>query len=140
MRDEHDENAALRRQSLLIAIGCVIADGAPSCSMCRSTRRTRPSGSPDWRSCWPTWRCAAGPDSRAGGGGHAVVRVAAAALLLAVIGDVDSIGNATGLVVAGYRAGAWVPGRRSWAALATLVTGMTATQVIKASTGPPKVS
>jgi signal transduction histidine kinase len=130
MRDEHDENAALRRQSLLIAIGCVIADGAPFL--------LNMSQHPPHPAIWIAGLAilladlalalparTAGPVAVA----HAVVRVAVALLLLAALGDRDSIGNATGLVVAGYRAGAWVPGRRSWVALAALITGMTATQV-----------
>jgi len=136
MRDEHDENAALRRQSLLIAIGCVIADGAPFL--------LNVSQHPPHPAIWIAGLAilladlalalparTAGPVAVA----HAVVRAAAAALLLAVIGDRDSIGNATGLVVAGYRAGAWVPGRRSWAVLAALITGMTATQLIQGFDG-----
>ncbi|WP_306214408.1 sensor histidine kinase, partial [Actinoplanes sp. RD1] len=54
-----------------------------------------------------------------------------AAVLAAATGDRDSIGNATGLAVAGYRAGAWVEGRRSWATLAALIAGMTGTQLIQ---------
>lgn len=136
MRDEDDENAALRRQSLLIAIGCVIADGAPFL--------LNMSQHPPHPAIWIAGLAilladlalalparTAGPVAVV----HAVVRVAAALLLLAAIGDLDSIGNATGLVVAGYRAGAWVPGRRSWAALAALIAGMTVTQVIQGFDG-----
>jgi hypothetical protein len=136
MRDEDDENAALRRQSLLIAIGCVIADGAPFL--------LKVSQSPPHPAIWIAG-CAilladlalalpartAGPVAVA----HAVVRVGVAVLLISVTGDRDGIGNATGLAVAGYRAGAWVPGRRSWAALAALIAGMTATQVIQGFDG-----
>jgi signal transduction histidine kinase len=130
MRDEHDENAALRRQSLLIAIGCVIVDGVPFL--------LNMSQHPPHPAIWIAGLAilladlalalparTAGPVAVV----HAVVRVATAALLLAAVGDRDSIGNAAGLAVAGYRAGAWVSGRRSWAALAALIAGMTATQV-----------
>ncbi len=136
MGDGDDENAVLRRQSLLIAIGCVIADGAPFL--------LNVSQHPPHPAVWIAGLAilladlalalparTAGPVAVA----HAVVRVAVAVLLLAVVGDRDSIGNATGLVVAGYRAGAWVPGRRSWWALAALVTGMTVTQVIQGFDG-----
>ncbi|WP_250007920.1 sensor histidine kinase [Actinoplanes sp. M2I2] len=132
MRDEHDENAALRRQSLLIAMGCVIADGVPFL--------LNMSKYPPHPAIWIAGLAilladlalalparTAGPVAVA----HAVVRAAVALLLLAAIGDRDSIGNATGLAVAGYRAGAWVAGRRSWAALAALIAGMTVTQVIQ---------
>jgi signal transduction histidine kinase len=136
MRDEDDENATLRRQSLLIAIGCVIADGVPFL--------LNVSQHPPHPAIWTAGLAllladlalalparTAGPVAVA----HAAVRVAVAFLLLAATGDRDSIGNATGLVVAGYRAGAWVPGRRSWAALAALITGMTVTQVIQGFDG-----
>ncbi|WP_326551107.1 hypothetical protein [Micromonospora sp. NBC_01813] len=112
MRAGDDENAALRRQSLLIAIGCVIADGAPF--LLNVTQH------PPHPAIWVAGLAilladlalalparTAGPVAVA----HAVVRVAVAAVLLAVIGDRDGIGNATGLVVAGYRAGAWVEGQ-----------------------------
>jgi signal transduction histidine kinase len=132
MRAEGDENAALRRQSLLIAIGCVIGDGVPFLF--------KASQSPPHPAIWIAG-CAilladlalalpartAGPVAVV----HAAVRVGVAALLFAATGDRDGIGNATGLAVAGYRAGAWVQGRRSWATLAALIAGMTGTQAIQ---------
>ncbi|MFI9640531.1 sensor histidine kinase [Micromonospora sp. NPDC051925] len=132
MRDEGDENAALRRQSLLIAIGCVICDGAPFL--------LKLSQSPPHPASWIAGLAilladlalalparTAGPVAVV----HAVVRVGVAALLFDATGDRDGIGNATGLAVAGYRAGAWVQGRRSWATLAALIAGMTVTQAIQ---------
>jgi signal transduction histidine kinase len=132
LRAGDDENAALRRQSLLIAIGCVLGDGAPFLF--------KASQSPPHPAIWIAGFAilladlalalparTAGPVAVV----HATVRVGVAALLLAATGDRDGIGNATGLAVAGYRAGAWVQGRRSWATLAALIAGMTATQAIQ---------
>ncbi|AGZ42581.1 sensor histidine kinase [Actinoplanes friuliensis] len=132
MRAEGDENAALRRQSLLIAVGCVLGDGVPFL--------LKHSQSPPHPAIWIAGLAilladlalalparTAGPVAVV----HAVVRVGVAALLFSATGDRDGIGNATGLAVAGYRAGAWVQGRRSWATLAALIAGMTATQAIQ---------
>ena len=132
MRAGDDENAALRRQSLLIAIGCVLGDGVPFL--------LKASQSPPHPAIWIAGLAilladlalalparTAGPVAVV----HAVVRVGVAALMFAATGDRDGIGNATGLAVAGYRAGAWVQGRRSWATLAALIAGMTATQAIQ---------
>ncbi|GIE76294.1 two-component sensor histidine kinase [Actinoplanes philippinensis] len=128
-----DENRKLRRQSLLIAFGCVIGDGAPFL-LGAAQRETGPA----------VWLVGAAilladlalalPARTAGPVAvvHGIVRFAAAAVLLAVTGVHDNgIGNSTGLVVAGYRAGAWVDGYRSWVALAALAAGLSATQVLQ---------
>jgi signal transduction histidine kinase len=136
MRDEDDENAALRRLSLLIALGCVIADGVPFL-LNMSQYPPHPAIGIAGLAILLADLALALPARTAGPVAvvHAVVRASVALLLLTAIGDRDSFGNATGLAVAGYRAGAWVPGRRSWAALGALIAGMTATQVIQGFDG-----
>jgi len=128
-----DENPALRRQSLLIALGCLIGDGVPFV--------LHAIDAPRHPVVWLAGLAIAAADlalalpARTAGPvavAHALVRVAVAAVLLAVTGERENgIGNATGLVVSAYRAGAWIEGRRSWGVLATLVAGMTATQLIQ---------
>ncbi|MEU8658101.1 sensor histidine kinase [Actinoplanes philippinensis] len=128
-----DENRKLRRQSLLIAFGCVIGDGAPFLL-----------GAARYEPLPGVWLAGAAilladlalalPARTAGPVAvvHGIVRFAVAAILMAVTGVQDNgIGNSTGLVVAGYRAGAWVQGRRSWAVLAALAAGLSATQVLQ---------
>uniref|UniRef100_UPI002742376A hypothetical protein n=1 Tax=Actinoplanes sp. RD1 TaxID=3064538 RepID=UPI002742376A len=104
VRAGDDENTALRRQSLLIAIGCVIGDGAPFL--------LKVADHPAHPVVWVAGAAilladlalalparTAGPVAVV----HAVVRTGVAAVLAAATGDRDSIGNATGLAVAGYR-------------------------------------
>ncbi|WP_035856449.1 sensor histidine kinase [Cryptosporangium arvum] len=129
---QSDETPTLRRQSMLVAVGCVIGDGAPFLLQA---------------SQWPghplIWLAGAAivladlalalPARTAGPVAvvHAVVRVGVAVALLVATGDHDSIGNAAGLFLSAYRAGAWVGGRGAWAALGALVVGMFATQVLQ---------
>ncbi|MFI1990939.1 sensor histidine kinase [Actinoplanes sp. NPDC020271] len=133
MRPQQDENRTLRRWSLLIAISCLLGDGAPF--LLKASQ---------WPAHPAVWGAGAAivvadlalalPARTAGPVAvlHAIVRVGVAALLLTATGIHDNgIGNATGLVVAGYRAGAWVRGRRSWVTLGALVLGMTATQIVQ---------
>ena len=129
-----DENGALRRQSLLIALGCVLGDGAPFLLHATRDHPTHPA-------VWLVGLAILGVDlalalpARTAGPvavAHAVVRVGAAIVLLMLTGEHDNgIGNSAGLVVAGYRAGSWINGRPAWAALAALVAGMTLTQVVQ---------
>lgn len=128
-----DESTALRRQSLLIAIGCLICDGAPFLLTV--------SHYPPHPVIWLTGSAILVADLALAlpartafpvAALHAIVRCGAAAVLLAVTGDPDNgIGNATGLVVAGYRAGAWLQGVRSWAALGLLIASMGGTQAVQ---------
>ncbi|GAA0242310.1 sensor histidine kinase [Cryptosporangium japonicum] len=129
---QSDETPTLRRQSILVAVGCVIGDGAPFL--------LHASQSPGHLLIWVAGAAivladlalalparTAGPVAVV----HAVVRVGVAAALLVATGDHDSIGNAAGLFLSAYRAGAWVGGRGAWAALGALVAGMFATQVLQ---------
>ncbi|GAA2863788.1 two-component sensor histidine kinase [Actinoplanes cyaneus] len=133
-RVPRDENRTLRRQSLLIALGCVIGDGAPFLLHATVDHPGHPAIwlaglvilAVDLALALPART--AGPVAVA----HAVVRVGVAVVLLVVTGERENgIGNATGLVVAGYRAGAWIKGRGTWVALGALIAGMTVTQVVQ---------
>ncbi|MFG1924678.1 sensor histidine kinase [Cryptosporangium sp. NPDC048952] len=129
---QSDETPTLRRQSILVAVGCVIGDGAPFL--------LHASQSPGHPLIWLAGAAivladlalalparTAGPVAVI----HAVVRIGVAVALLVATGDRDSIGNAAGLFLSAYRAGAWVSGRGAWAALGALVAGMFATQVLQ---------
>lgn len=128
---QSDETPTLRRQSILVAVGCVIGDGAPFLLSA--------SQSPGHPLIWLAGAAivladlalalparTAGPVAVV----HAVVRVGVAVALLVATGDHESIGNAAGLFLSAYRAGAWVGGRGAWAALGALVVGMFTTQVL----------
>jgi signal transduction histidine kinase len=135
-----DETPALRRQSLLIALGCVIGDGAPFL--------LHAANAPQHPAVWVAGALIVAADltlalpARTAGPVavlHAAVRVGVMLLLFAATGERDNgIGNATGLVVAGYRAGAWLRGPRSYATLAVLVLGLFVTQGLQgfAATAP----
>lgn len=133
-----DESRELRRQSLLIAGLCVV------CDMALMGLALTASGAIDVFSSPLTWVAVTGvlladlalalPARSASGVAvlHGVVRCAGAALLWQATGIHDlGIGNSTGLVVAGYRAGAWTTGRRSWAALGALTLGMSGAQLVQ---------
>ncbi|MFI5845046.1 sensor histidine kinase [Catenuloplanes sp. NPDC051500] len=135
-----DDTPALRRQSLLIALGCVIGDGAPFL--------LHAANAPQHPGVWVAGALIVAADltlalpARTAGPVavlHAAVRVGVMLLLAAATGERDNgIGNATGLVVAGYRAGAWLRGPRSYATLAVLVVGLFVTQGLQgfAATAP----
>ncbi|HEX7309095.1 sensor histidine kinase [Lentzea sp.] len=122
----HDENTKLRRQSVLIALGCVIGDGVPfllHAAHSSSHPAVWAAGAAilavDLALALPART--AGPVAVA----HGLVRVAVAVLLVVVAGQPDDgIGNATGLAISAYRAGAWIEGARAWVALAALIAGM----------------
>jgi signal transduction histidine kinase len=130
---QRDETPTLRRQSVLVAVGCLIGDGAPFL--------LHVSQSPGHPLIWLAGAAivvadlalalparTAGPVAVA----HAVVRLGVAVVFLVAIGDRESgIGNAAGLFLSAYRAGAWVPGRRAWIALGALFVGMGITQTIQ---------
>ncbi|NIZ91372.1 sensor histidine kinase [Kineococcus rubinsiae] len=133
-----DEDTGLRRQSLLIAALCTAGDGVLFGLAISSVPGSGALSSP------LTWIAAAAvlladlalalPARTAGAVAvvHGVVRCATALLLWQASGVQDlGTGNSTGLVVAGYRAGAWVTGRASWVALAALALGMTGTQLVQ---------
>lgn len=133
-----DESRGLSRQSLLIAGLCTVGDLTLSALVLTSDAAAGALSSP------LTWVALvtillvdlslALPARTAGGVAvlHGLVRCASAALLWQASGVHDlGTGNSTGLVVAGYRAGAWTAGRRSWVALGALVTGMTGAQLIQ---------
>lgn len=129
---QRDETPTLRRQSILVAAGCVIGDGAPFL-----IHALQSPGHPlvwlagaaivlaDLALALPART--AGPVAVV----HAVVRLGVAVALLVATGDHESIGNAAGLFLSAYRAGAWVAGRRAWAALAALAAGMFFTQLLQ---------
>ncbi|WP_033338753.1 sensor histidine kinase [Catenuloplanes japonicus] len=128
-----DDTPALRRQSLLIALGCVIGDGAPFLLHAASA--------PQHPAVWIAGLAIVAADlalalpARTAGPVavlHAVVRIGVMALLFTFTGERDNgIGNATGLVVSAYRAGAWLRGPRSYATLAVLITGLFVTQALQ---------
>ncbi|QTE30500.1 sensor histidine kinase [Pengzhenrongella sicca] len=133
-----DENRELRRQSLLIAGLCAVSD------MILLGLALSAGDATDALSSPLTWIAVgvvlladlalALPARTAGGVAvlHGVVRCASAALLWQATGIQDiGTGNSTGLAVAGYRAGAWTAGRRSWVALSALALGMTGAQLIQ---------
>ncbi|AGL16451.1 sensor histidine kinase [Actinoplanes sp. N902-109] len=129
-----DENRTLRRQSLLIALGCVIGDGAPFLLHAIVDYPGHPTVWLVGVVILAADLALALPARTAGVVAvvHAVVRVGVAIVLLVLTGERDNgIGNATGLVVAGYRAGAWMKGRSTWVALGALIVGMTVTQVVQ---------
>ncbi|WP_066367698.1 sensor histidine kinase [Herbidospora mongoliensis] len=128
-----DENASLRHQSILIALICTVVDGAIFYFLDASGQPLVPA----------LWLAAAAialvdlslalPAATAGwvALAHGVVRCAVAVLLVSATGVGDGgPGNATGLVLAGYRAGAWLRGWQSGGALAALVIGMTGAQLV----------
>ncbi|MFD9700453.1 sensor histidine kinase [Lentzea sp. NPDC059081] len=122
-----DENTKLRRQSVLIATGCVIGDGVPFLLHAANHSSSHPAVwvagaailAADVALALPART--AGPVAIA----HAVVRAGVAFLLVVVAGEPDDgIGNATGLAISAYRAGAWIEGLRAWVALGALIAGM----------------
>ncbi|GLY13635.1 two-component sensor histidine kinase [Kineosporia sp. NBRC 101677] len=129
-----DENASLRRQSILIALLCLTFDGAIFFFL-------DVSGNPLGPALWLAAvtiavvdLALALPAATAAGAAfaHGAARCLVAWLLVSTGQGGDSgIGNAVGLVLAGYRAGAWLRGRQSVAALAALVAGMTGAQMIQ---------
>ena len=129
-----DENASLRRQSILIALICTVVDGALFYLLDVSGQPLVPA----------LWLAAiaiavadlalALPAATAGwvALAHGVVRCGVAVLLASATGVNDNgLGNATGLVLAGYRAGAWLRGWQSGGALTALVIGMTGAQLVQ---------
>ena len=129
-----DENASLRRQSILIALLCTAVDGSIFYVL-------NVSGQPLVPVLWVAAVAIALvdlslalPAATAGGVAlaHGVVRCGVAVLLVSAAGVSDGgLGNATGLVLAGYRAGAWLREWQSAGALAALVIGMTGAQLVQ---------
>jgi signal transduction histidine kinase len=126
-----DENRGLRRQSLLIAILCVAADSVLFLLTLTNLEGEAPSLSP------LLWTAGvlivlsdltlALPARTAGSVAvlQGLVRLLSTALIWQATGIQDlAVGNAAGLAVAGYRAGAWTRGRWSWAALGVLAAGL----------------
>jgi len=128
-----DENVSLRRQSILIALLCTVVDGALFYVL-------DVSGQPLVPALWLAATAIALvdlalalPAATAGwvAVAHGVVRCGVAVLLVSAAGTSDGgVGNATGLVLAGYRAGAWLRGWQSGGALAALLIGMTGAQLV----------
>jgi signal transduction histidine kinase len=125
-----DENASLRRQSILIALLCTVVDGAIFYVLDVSGHALTPALWVAATAITLVDLALALPAATAGrvAVAQGVVRCAVAVLLSSATGD-GGIGNATGLVLAGYRAGAWLRGWHSGGALAALVLGMTGSQL-----------
>lgn len=128
-----DEAARLRSQSLTIALLCASCDGVLFLLVV-GAEISRP---PVWMTLLVVLAvdgALALPARTAGKVALAqgFVRVAAAAVLAGQLPAGDtSTGNAVGLAVAGYRAGAWLTGARAWGAVAALAAGMTGAQVVE---------
>ena len=133
-----DENRGLRRQSLLIAILCAATD-----TTLFIFTITPLDGETPIRATllWiagvliVTSDLALALPARTAGKVavlHGAVRLLSAALIWQGTGIQDlALGNAAGLAVAGYRAGAWSRGSQSWVALGALASGLFAALVLQ---------
>lgn len=129
-----DENASLRRQSILIALLCTVVDGAIFFVLDVSGQPLVPELFLAAAAIALVDLALALPAATAGwvALAHGLVRCSVAVLLVSATGVADGgLGNATGLVLAGYRAGAWLRGWQSGAALGALVIGMTGAQLVQ---------
>ena len=134
-----DEHGGLRRQALLIALLAAAGDGLLFALAVRAAPASAAAAPAVL--LWGAGAVVVAADlllalpARTAGWVavvHGVVRCATAVLLWQLTGVRDlGTGNSTGLAVAGYRAGAWTVGWRSWAALAALALGMTGAQVVE---------
>ncbi|WBQ04388.1 sensor histidine kinase [Kribbella sp. CA-293567] len=132
-----DENISLRRQSMLIALLCAVVDLtifylidvtshpltaaiwlAGTAILLVDLALALPAATAGWVAL-----------------AHGTVRCGIAVLLISAGLGSESVGNAAGLVLAGYRAGAWLRGWRSGGALAALMIGMTANQWVQGFDG-----
>ncbi len=120
-----DVRGSLRRQSLLVALVCVVCDAA------LFTLRG-PLGEAGWRA-WVVLLGGVAVNAALAGAArysgwvalaHAVLFVGAPLLLCTCHGYVT--GNNAGILIAGYRAGAWLRPRPAVLALGALVAGVTA--------------
>lgn len=137
-----DEHAGLRRQALLIALLAAAGDGVLFVLAVGSLPATAAAPA---ALLWGVGAVVVAADlllalpARTAGWVavvHGVVRCATAVLLWQLTGDRDlGTGNSAGLAVAGYRAGAWAVGWRSWTALAALALGMTGAQAVELTGG-----
>ena len=119
-----DISGSLRRQSLLVALVCVVCDGA-------LFALRGPLGEAGWRA-WVVLLAGiavnaalAGPARYSGwvALAHAVL-YAGGPLLLSHFAGYE-LGNNSGILIAGYRAGAWLRPKSSALALFALLTGVT---------------
>ena len=133
-----DEDHVLRRQSLLIAILCAAADSVLFILTLTNVSDQVPTLSP------LLWIAGvvivlsdltlALPARTAGRVAilQGTVRLLSAVLIWGGTGIQDlAVGNAAGLAVAGYRAGAWTRGSRSWLAVVILGAGLFAALVVQ---------
>lgn len=124
-----DLTRSLTRQSLLVAGVCLLAD-ALAFLLSGPVAALRPQ---DWLvlAMLIVADAALALPARLSGWvalAHAVVQIAAAVLTLGA-SSADRLSGA-GALIAGYRAGAWLRGVPAWAALAVLMIGTAAAQVI----------
>ncbi|MCU1687317.1 MAG: Conserved putative rane protein [Amycolatopsis sp.] len=121
-----DISGSLARQSMLVAGVCLVADVGLFLT-----------GGPSLTSGWQVWlvlvgsvvvdAALAGPARSSGwvAAGHAVMLVVSASLL-----PRSPVGNNAGILVAGYRAGAWLETIPALAALVTLVAGLATSHLL----------
>ncbi len=119
-----DISGSLRRQSLLVALVCLVCDAA--LFLLRG---------PLAEAGWKAWvvllsgiavnAALAGPARYSGwvSLGHAIVFAGSTLLLCTCVGYVN--GNNSGVLIAGYRAGAWLRPKASVLALAVMIAGVT---------------
>jgi len=119
-----DIRGSLRRQSLLVALVCVVCDGA--LFILRG-----PFGEAGWRA-WVVLLAGIGVNAALAGAArysgwvalaHAVLFAAAPLLLCTCQGYV--VGNNSGQLIAGFRAGAWLRPKPAVLALGALLAGVT---------------
>ncbi|MFB9683944.1 sensor histidine kinase [Amycolatopsis plumensis] len=120
-----DIRGSLRRQSLLVALVCVVCDAA--LFVLRG-----PLGEAGWRA-WAVLLAGVAANAALAGAArysgwvalaHAVLYASAPVLLCTCQGYVT--GNNAGILIAGYRAGAWLRTRPAVLALGALLAGVTA--------------
>ncbi|WIY04880.1 histidine kinase [Amycolatopsis mongoliensis] len=121
----HDISGSLRRQSVLVALVCVVCDGA-------LFALRGPIGEAGWRA-WAVLlggiavnAALAGPARYSGwvALAHALLFAGSPLLLCTCQGYV--VGNNSGILIAGYRAGAWLRPKPAVLALLALLAGVTA--------------
>lgn len=121
----HDIRGSLRRQSMLVALVCVVCDGA--LFVLRG-----PLGEAGWRA-WAVLLAGVAVNAALAGSArysgwvalaHAVLYASAPLLLCTCQGYVN--GNNSGVLIAGYRAGAWLGPKPAVLALVAMVGGVTA--------------
>ncbi|MBP2473228.1 signal transduction histidine kinase [Crossiella equi] len=115
-----EPNRSLSRQSVLVASVCVLADAL-------YTLLLHPE--PHWTH-WTLLALVVVADASLAGPARLSGYVAALhAVVVAFAGMLHQPGNNAGLLIAGYRAGAWLSGWRAWTALSSLVLGRVLAQL-----------